>query len=173
MYKITKLVFAVIVFAFATFNVSFVSAQMETIDQGHLDTINKNIYKALGSKDISNTKNALRQWAYLPVDDLSIGTDVHKAIIAADWQPILDYDSGALKTFKYIRNIVNYILWFLWFIALIYLLYHWFIIVTTTKENKHEDAMKAIKTAAIAIGWIWVARFIVTFIYYVIWLITN
>ncbi len=167
MYKITKLIFSVIIVAFTIFNISLVSAQMETIDQGHLDSINQDIYKAVGSEDIDENKNVLRQWAYLPVDD----EKVNKAIIAADWESILDYDSGAFKTFKYIRNIVNYVLWFLWVVALFYLLYHWFIIVTTTEENKHEDAMKAIKTAAIAIGWIWIAWFIVTFVYYVVWLI--
>lgn len=150
-------------FAFVVVLFSSVYA-LEVIDQWHLDTINKDIYKAVGSEDIDENQSVFRQWAHLPVDDQK----VNKAIIAADWETILQYDEWAFKTFKYIKNIVNYSLWFLWILALIYLMYHWFIIVTTNEENKHQDAMKSIKTASIAIAWIWISWFIVSFIYYVV-----
>ncbi len=158
-----KLIFWIFSLFLIILNVSFA---LEVIDQTHLDTLNQDQYQAIWSEDI--TQNPLRQWSHLPVDD----SRINKWIISAE-DPITNYDSWAFKTLKFIKNLLNYFLGFLGFITLIYLLYHWFLVVTSSDENKHSEALKALKNWAIAIWWIWLSWIIVSAIFYLVNIIVS
>lgn len=74
-------------------------------------------------------------------------------------------------TLKIIQNIVNYALWLVWLIWLIYMLVQWFIILTAWQDDsKQKKWFKWIKNGIIAMIWIWLSWFVISF---VLWLINT
>lgn len=109
----------------------------------------------------------IRQWAYQVVksDDGNYTID---GIVDNDSE-ITKHSTALNRAFWIIKNIINRALWLLSLVALIYLLIHWFMIVTAAwDEAKYKKWLKWITNAAIAIWWIWLSWFIVSFIFRVI-----
>lgn len=76
------------------------------------------------------------------------------------WQGFLDV----------VKWFVNWILWILALIALLVLLWGWFQMVTAAwDDNKYKNGFKILKQAAIWLIMIWVAWFVVSLIFAVIW----
>lgn len=111
----------------------------------------------------------IRQWAYQIVksDDWNYTLEW----IVDNDNEITQHSTALNRTLGIIKNIINRALWLLGIVALIYLLVHWFIVLTAAwDESKYKKWIKWIKNAGIAIWWIWLSRFIVSFIF---WIITN
>lgn len=70
--------------------------------------------------------------------------------------------------FAYIQQLLNYILWLLWFIAVVILIYQFYRIFFDKEEEWIKAAQKAVKNVFIALAFIWLSRFIITFIFYVL-----
>ena len=84
---------------------------------------------------------------------------------------ITDYHDALNKILKVIQNVVNYTLWILWLIALIYLIIHGIIILTAlSDDSRTKKWLKWVKTAFIAIAWIWLSWVMISFI---LWLINK
>ena len=84
-----------------------------------------------------------------------------------------DYDTRLWYLLAIIQIAVNWILWILAFIALIYMLYNWFLVLSAWSDDKNVSKWKKwVKTAAIAIIWIWIARLIVSAMIWFIRVIT-
>ena len=112
----------------------------------------------------------IREWAY-------------QVIHSSDWkhqlswlidQEITNHDTALTKTLDIINNIINYALWVLSLIALIYLILHWFMMITAWWDDaRYKQWLDWLKHAAIAIAGIWLSRFIISFIFWVIANITT
>jgi hypothetical protein len=116
----------------------------------------------------------LREWAYQMVnaDDNNTGHQIWW-IINND-VAITEHDVALETTLDIIKNIINYALWLLSLVALIYLIIHGFMIVTAAwDDTRYKQWLAWIKTAIIAIGGIWLSRFIISFIFWIIINITN
>jgi len=73
-----------------------------------------------------------------------------------------------------IRSFINRVLGILWLIALIILLYGWFNMVTAAgNEEKYNEWFKILKQAGIGLAFIWLARFVVSIIFFLLGLITQ
>lgn len=162
-----KKVFALCCFLF--FVLSFVHAIEGVPDEEHFIIINQDIEKNVQTDDIE--ADPLRVGTYTPVKEN--GTFIGAGDNKAEEDKRTTYDENFLNTLTHIKRILNYILWFLGLIALVYFLYFGVVILTSTEEETHKEALKSIKNAAIAIGGIWLSWFIVTFLYYVIYLVIN
>ena len=81
-----------------------------------------------------------------------------------------DASWSLLLTFQ---NALNRILWFIALIALIYLIVLWIQILFTPKDDEVKKIWTRITAAARAIWGIWFSRIIVSFIFYVIKIISN
>ena len=111
----------------------------------------------------------IREWAYQIVHS-NDWTYTLSGIISNN-QEITEHSVAVDKTLNIIKNIINYALWLTSFIALIYLLRHWFMIITAGWDDaKYKKWLAWIKYAIIAMWWIWLSRFIISFIF---WVITN
>ena len=85
-----------------------------------------------------------------------------------------NYETELWYFLALIQIAVNWILWMLAFIALIYMLYCWFLVLSSWSDDKAAWKWKDwIKTAVIAIAWIWIAWLIVSAMIRFIQLITN
>ena len=72
------------------------------------------------------------------------------------------------------RWIVNWTLWVAWLFALIYLIYHGFLALTAgADEEKLKKWQSWIRFALIAVFWIAVAWFIISVIFWLIWLLVS
>lgn len=84
-----------------------------------------------------------------------------------------DTDQGD-RIIQVVKNLINYVLGFLGLIALVMLLFGGFKIVTGGEDEwKVASGFKILKNAAFGIWFIGLAWFLVTFIFFVFWLITN
>jgi len=82
-----------------------------------------------------------------------------------------DQQDNILAVFK---NVINYALGFLGLIALVMLLWAGFWLVTARDNaEKYKTALSTFKNAALGIALIAVSWFLVTFIFFVLWLVTN
>ena len=82
-----------------------------------------------------------------------------------------DQQDNILAVFK---NVINYALGFLGLIALVMLLWAGFWLVTARDNaEKYKQALSTFKNAALGIALIAVSWFLVTFIFFVLWLVTN
>lgn len=73
-----------------------------------------------------------------------------------------------------IQNAVNWILWILALIALIILLYAWFLMLTAAgDEERYNKWFKILKYVVIGLIFIWLARFIVSMIFFLIGVFTG
>ena len=77
-----------------------------------------------------------------------------------------DYQGWFLN---YVSDIINYILAIAAFVALIYLLYHGFLVITAAgNEDKYKKWLWWLKYWTIALVGIWVSRFIISLIFFVV-----
>lgn len=114
---------------------------------------------------VKEDKNPIRQW----IDWL-----VQKVGGIFYPQEITTFNTAKNTTIGIIHLFINYALWLLSLVALIYLIIKWFMIITALGDTeKYKKWLAGVKTAAIAIAGIGMSRLIVTFIFYVIGLITG
>ncbi len=74
-----------------------------------------------------------------------------------------EYSTKLWYTMSLIKIIINRTLGMLAFIALIYILYNWFLILAAWSDDKNATKWKSwIKTAIIAITWIWISWMIIS-----------
>lgn len=165
--KITRIL--IIIWSF----MSFLSLSGLTFGLGYIDQdsrlINQDSTKVI---DTSEIENPLRDGSYGGIRDPEDSNQGVGALIEEG--QIDSFAWGRVQTLQYIKNIINYILWFLWFVALIYLLYHgWLILSSWNDEAQYKKWRWGLKQASIAIWWIWLSWFLVTFIFYVIELVIS
>lgn len=109
----------------------------------------------------------MREWAYQLVKSSS-GSYQLSWIINDE---ITDHDTAMNNTLNIIFSIINYALWLVSIVALVYLLIHWFMMVTAAwDDSKYKKGLKGIKYATIALLWLWLSWFIISFIF---WIIEN
>lgn len=90
-------------------------------------------------------------------------------IVDGNKEYINSHEDALTRTLQIIKNAINWALWVLALVALIYILIMWFMMLTAAgDDSRHKKWLSWIKRAAIAIAWIWLSRFIVTFIFWVI-----
>lgn len=109
----------------------------------------------------------IREWAY----NIIHSSDNNHIVewIVKENDPIETHWEALWDTLQIIRNVVNRALWMLSLVALIYIIIQWFIILTAAgDDNKQKKWIAWIKRAWLAIIWIGVSRFIVTFIFRII-----
>jgi hypothetical protein len=116
--------------------------------------------------DITDAINSV--WIDDPLREWTTNIWEQTQWIAMSWI-ITTSEEAQDQTVVFIQKIVNYFLALLWLVALLYLIYHWILILTAVwDDTKYKKWLKWIQTAAIALGWIWFSRFIVSLILYVI-----
>lgn len=120
--------------------------------------------------DLSETQtlwDPIREWAYHIVHS-SDDRYILSGIVDSDSQ-ITTHEKALNNTLWIVRNVVNYALGMLSLVALVYIIIQWFIMVTAMWDDWKLKKWKAgIKRAIIAILWIWLSRFIISFIFWVI-----
>lgn len=108
-----------------------------------------------------------------PIRDGTYGVIANEEGYAVEWivdvWQIDSHNSGINTAEDHVmsilKRIINWALWMLWLIALIYLLYHGFLMVTAAGDDaQFKKWTKWLKYAAIALWWIALSRFIVSFI---------
>ena len=88
--------------------------------------------------------------------------------------PIEDNWAARDSVAELIQTILNYVLAITGLIALIYLIYHGFLVLTAgDSDDRAKAGRKGVKYAFIAIVGISVSWFIVSFMFYIIWLLTD
>lgn len=116
--------------------------------------------------DISNP---IREGAYSIVHS-SNWNYVLSWIVDSDSE-ITTHGKALDNTLWIVRNVVNYALGSLSLVALVYIIIQWLIMVTAMwDDSKLKKWMKWIKRAVVAIAWIWLSWFIVSFI---IWIVRS
>jgi len=111
-----------------------------------------------------NSEDVLRRWTR----DIMWWTNLR------DPGNIQTSEQAQTAMMMYIKNVINYFLALLGFIALVYLLYHWFLMVTAWgNEEKFKKWVQWLKTATIALFWIWLSWLVISLILYIISFITN
>lgn len=109
----------------------------------------------------------IREWAYNVIH--SSDDEYRVEWIVKEDNPIETHWEALGDTMQIIRNAVNRALWMLSLVALIYIIIQWLIILTAAgDDNKQKKWIAGIKRAWLAILWIGVSRFIVTFIFRII-----
>lgn len=109
----------------------------------------------------------IREWAYNVIHS-STG-EYRVEWIVKENDPIKTHWEALWDTLQIIKNTVNWALWMLSLVALIYIIIQWFIILTAAgDDNRQKKWISGIKRAWLAIVWIGVSRFIVTFIFRII-----
>ncbi len=111
----------------------------------------------------STDKNPIREWIDAVMDNLQ-------------WEFLVEADSTFETSFQrvlaQVNVIINYLLWLLGIIALIYMIYHGFkMLFAINDDNAFSKGREWVKTAAVALIWIWLSRVIVRFIFYILNLI--
>ena len=109
----------------------------------------------------------IREWAYNIVHSYEWDDTLEGIVNNENY--INDHPKALSRTMQIIRNAVNRALWMLALVALVYILIQWFIILTAAwDDSKQKKWLSWIKRACFAIAWIWLSRFIVTFIFWII-----
>lgn len=137
----------------------------------NINTIyNNNEWRAINTDlwPSETISDPFRDWAYNIVHSYS-GDVVEWIVKAEEDQPIRTHGEAMWDTLQVIKNAVNRALWMLSLVALVYILIQWFIILTAAgDDNKQKKWLAGIKRAWLAIIWIGLSRFIVTFIFWII-----
>ena len=106
----------------------------------------------------------IREWAYNIIHS-SDGSYKVEWIVKED-NPIETHWEALKDTLQIIKNVVNRALWMLSLVALVYIMIQWFIILTAAgDDNKQKKWMAGIKRAWLAIIWIGLSRFIISWIF--------
>jgi hypothetical protein len=109
----------------------------------------------------------IREWAYNIIH--SADDEYIVEWIVKENDPIETHWEALWDTMQIIRNAVNWALWMLSLVALIYIIIQGFMILTAAgDDNKQKKWIAGIKRAWLAIIWIGVSRFIVSFIFRII-----
>ena len=130
------------------------------------DVLDTTLWSA--NEDISDP---LRQWSFTIIHSTSWTT--------VDWivwsdNQIQTHSEAMVDTLQVVKNIINKLLWFLALITLIYIIIHWIMILLSwSKDDQFKKWVKWIKKAIIAIVWIWLSRFVVSLIFWLIRWITS
>lgn len=129
------------------------------------------------SNDVLNTQdinNPIRDGAYKVINaEDSENPDNKVPWLVSGTDKIETHQTAESKTMAIIKNIINYALGLLSFVALVYLIYHGILVMTAAGDDtQYKKWLSGIKYAGIAIGWIWLSRIIISFIFYVIDYIT-
>ena len=133
--------------------------------------LNTDVNEAINTDnwDWTTIWDPIREWAYQIVH--SNDWDYEIWWIINNDEQIQEHNVALETTLDIIRNIINYALWLLSLVALIYLILHGFMMVTAAGDDeRYKKWLAWIKYAAIAIGWIWLSWFVISFIF---WIITN
>ncbi len=87
---------------------------------------------------------------------------------------IENFDEAKNNTMSVVKKFINYALGLLSFVALVYLIAHGVMVLTAMDDDaKVKKWTQGIKTAAIALGGIGVSWLLVSFIFYIIKIITQ
>lgn len=156
--------------AFISFIIGFVSSGLIFAQLEFIEPTSPNATQNVSEVIVDIDGNPLRQWTYLPVQSPDWTEQIW---IINQWE-IQTYEQGQLQTLQYIKNIINYFLGFLAAIALILLMYAGFkVVIAWTDDEKYKDAVSTFRKVALAILWIGLSWFIVTMVFYVVWLIVS
>ncbi len=140
---------------------SFSMAQLSTIDNTS-PSITQSINQVLDTNDITNP---LRQWSLFAIKS----PDGNYFLNVMNISQIRWFDQAQNETLDLIRNIINIILSFVAVVVLVLLIFEGYKIVTAgTDTDQYKKALWKLKNYAIAIAWIAMSRFIVSFIFAVL-----
>ena len=118
---------------------------------------------------IVNTELAndpLRDWTFVIIND---GTNSVDNIIGSDEPQIGTFGNAKNRVINILNTIINYTLGLLAMVALVYLMYHGVLILTAAgDEERFNTGLQGIKYAGIALAGIWLSRFVVSLIFYLI-----
>lgn len=118
---------------------------------------------------IVNTELAndpLRDGAFVIIND---GTNSVDNIIGSDEPQIGTFGNAKNRVINILNTIINYTLGLLAMVALVYLMYHGVLILTAAgDEERFNTGLQGIKYAGIALAGIWLSRFVVSLIFYLI-----
>lgn len=133
--------------------------------------LNTDPENALSTYDNNNPiSDPIREWAYKIIDADPTNTISNNELQwIANPGLISDHNTALSETMTIIKNIINYTLGIIWLVALIYLLYHWFLMVTAAwNDAQYKKGLKWLQTAIISLAWVWLSRFVVSFIFWLI-----
>lgn len=137
---------------------SYSSAQLSTIDNTS-PSVTQSLNHVVDSTNISSP---LRQWSRFIIESPDGNNFIGVMNISQIWW----FDQAQNETLNLIRNIINIILSFTAVVVLVLLIIEWYKIVTAwTDTDQYKKALWKLKNYAIAIAWIAVSRFIVSFIF--------
>lgn len=87
---------------------------------------------------------------------------------------VTDYNTELWYFLALIKIAINWILGILASVALVYMLYCWFLVLSSWSDDKNvSKGKKWIRTAAVAIAWIWLAWLIISAMIWFIRVITK
>jgi hypothetical protein len=112
------------------------------------------------SEDIAWSNDPLIKWA----QEIANQTNIYKWWIEW-WANRKAIDAAIMSR---IQSVLNYAISFLATVALIYLLVNWFTLLVNNDDDTQKKALSKIKTAFWAIWWIWLSRFIVSAMFWII-----
>lgn len=140
------------------------AAGLGWFDGGNNKVITKDINDVVG-KEIIDSEKVLRDGSYTLSDGVKgIYNDTK----------LEDTGTSREKTANYVKGLINYFLSLAGLVALLYLLYHGFLAVTAgTDEDQLKKGMQGVRYAGMAIIWVGVARFLVSGILWLTFIITE
>ena len=87
---------------------------------------------------------------------------------------VTDYNTELWYFLALIKIAINWILGILASVALVYMLYCWFLVLSSWSDDKNvSKGKKWIRTAAVAIAWIWLAWLIISAMIWFVRVITD
>lgn len=136
-------------------------AQLSTIHNTS-PSVTQSLDKAINSSQITNP---IRQGAHFVVESPDGN---HHLNVMNTWE-IDEFTQAQTQTLDLVRNIINILLSFTALVVLVLLIIEGYKIVTSgTDSEQFETALKKLKNYAIAIAWIALSRFLISFIFYVL-----
>ena len=124
--------------------------------------------------DVTTIDDPLRDGSYIIVDsDGDVSDDNEIKWLVDVWGKIDSFKDGQntaeYHVMKIIKTTLNRALGMLGLVALVYLLYHGFLMVTASGDDaQFKKGLKWLKYAAIALAWIAVSWFVISFIFWLI-----
>lgn len=133
---------------------------------------NENILTSEQENAVSTTNvtDPLRAGAYQAIN--AWDQNVPEAVVVnvvGQGQEITSHSTALTNTLSIIKNIINYALGLISLVALIYLIYHGFLMVTAVGDDaQYKKGMKGLRYAAVALAWVGLSWFIISFIFRII-----
>lgn len=116
--------------------------------------------KSVISEDIKSSSDPIIKWA----QEAAKQTKIFQWGVW-EWASRWTIDSAIMTR---IQSVLNYAISFLATVALIYLIYNWFQLLIGNSDDTQKKALSKIKTVCWAIGWIWLSRFIISTMFWII-----